>query len=87
MIEVLTSNTPNGKKITIMLEEIGYKYKISDLQAALGCAQMTRINTLVNKKRFILNFLNYMIFVERKKILRTKMLILRSKKKSLKNLK
>ena len=28
MIEVLTANTPNGKKITIMLEEISYKYKI-----------------------------------------------------------
>ena len=31
MIEVLTSNTPNGKKITIMLEEIGYKYKIKGI--------------------------------------------------------
>ncbi len=29
MIEVLTSNTPNGKKITIMLEEIGFDYKIT----------------------------------------------------------
>ncbi len=28
MIEVLTANTPNGKKITIMLEEIGFEYKI-----------------------------------------------------------
>ena len=28
MIEVLTANTPNGKKITIMLEEISYEYKI-----------------------------------------------------------
>jgi GST-like protein len=31
MIEVLTSNTPNGKKITIMLEEIGYEYKITKI--------------------------------------------------------
>ena len=31
MIEVLTSNTPNGKKITIMLEEIGYDYKITKI--------------------------------------------------------
>ena len=29
MIEVLTSNTPNGKKISIMLEEIGFDYKIT----------------------------------------------------------
>ena len=31
MIEVLTSNTPNGKKITIMLEEVGYEYKITKI--------------------------------------------------------
>ena len=31
MIEVLTSNTPNGKKITIMLEEIGFNYKITKI--------------------------------------------------------
>jgi len=31
MIEVLTANTPNGKKITIMLEEIGYQYKITKI--------------------------------------------------------
>ncbi len=29
MIELLTANTPNGKKITIMLEEIKFDYKIS----------------------------------------------------------
>ncbi len=29
MIEVLTANTPNGKKITIMLEEINFEYKIT----------------------------------------------------------
>ena len=28
MIELFTSNTPNGKKITVMLEEINLKYKI-----------------------------------------------------------
>ena len=29
MIELFTSNTPNGKKISIMLEEIGYDYKVT----------------------------------------------------------
>ena len=29
MIELLTANTPNGKKITIMLEEIKFDYKIT----------------------------------------------------------
>ncbi len=28
MIELLTANTPNGKKISIMLEEIKYEYKV-----------------------------------------------------------
>ena len=29
MIELFTADTPNGKKISIMLEEIGYEYKVS----------------------------------------------------------
>ena len=29
MIELFTANTPNGKKISIMLEEIGYDYKVT----------------------------------------------------------
>ena len=28
MIDLFSANTPNGKKIGIMLEEIGYKYKV-----------------------------------------------------------
>ena len=31
MIEVLTANTPNGKKITIMLEEIEFDYKVTKI--------------------------------------------------------
>ncbi len=31
MIELLTANTPNGKKISIMLEEIQFKYKITKI--------------------------------------------------------
>ena len=29
MIELLTANTPNGKKISIMLEEIRFEYKVT----------------------------------------------------------
>ena len=29
MIELLTADTPNGKKISIMLEEINFNYKIT----------------------------------------------------------
>ena len=31
MIELLTADTPNGKKISIMLEEVGLKYKITKI--------------------------------------------------------
>jgi GST-like protein len=31
MIELLTANTPNGKKISIMLEEIDFEYKITKI--------------------------------------------------------
>ncbi len=31
MIELFTSNTPNGKKISIMLEEIKYDYKVTSI--------------------------------------------------------
>ena len=36
MIELFTSNTPNGKKISIMLEEIGYKYKVTNIDLSKG---------------------------------------------------
>jgi len=29
VIELFTADTPNGKKISIMLEEIGYEYKVT----------------------------------------------------------
>ncbi len=31
MIELFTANTPNGWKISIMLEEIGYEYKVTKI--------------------------------------------------------
>ena len=31
MIEILTANTPNGKKITIMCEEIRFEYKVTKI--------------------------------------------------------
>ena len=37
------------------MRDYGYKYKMSNLQAALGVAQIERINELINKKRLIFN--------------------------------
>jgi GSH-dependent disulfide-bond oxidoreductase len=31
LIELFSANTPNGKKISIMLEEIGYEYKVTEV--------------------------------------------------------
>ena len=36
-------------------DEIGYKYRMSNLDAALGCAQLQRINELIARKQAILN--------------------------------
>ena len=41
MIEVLTANTPNGKKITIMLEEIQFDYKITKININKDCLLYT----------------------------------------------
>jgi perosamine synthetase len=32
-------------------DTVGFKYKMSNIQAAIGCAQMERINELINKKK------------------------------------
>lgn len=34
-------------------DEVGFKYKISNIQAAIGCAQMERIDDLIARKRAI----------------------------------
>ena len=36
MIELFTANTPNGKKISIMLEEIGFEYKVTKINITKG---------------------------------------------------
>ena len=36
MIELFSADTPNGKKISIMLEEIGFKYKVIKVDLSKG---------------------------------------------------
>ena len=36
MIELFYANTPNGKKISIMLEEIEYPYKVTKVELKKG---------------------------------------------------
>lgn len=37
-------------------DRVGFKYKMSNIQAAIGCAQIERIEELVNRKREILQY-------------------------------
>ncbi len=37
-------------------EMVGFKYKMSNIQAAIGCAQMERIDNLIQRKREILRY-------------------------------
>ena len=36
MIDLFSSDTPNGKKISIMLEEIGYEYAVKKMDLSKG---------------------------------------------------
>ena len=42
---------------------LGYKYKLSNIQAAIGCAQIERIDTLAGRKREI--FMNYKNYISK----------------------
>ena len=55
-VETLSNHgrSKNNKK-QFWSECIGYKYKMSNIQAAIGLAQLERINDLVNEKRKIFN--------------------------------
>lgn len=46
---------PKIKK-TFWMEQYGYKYKMSNLQAAMGCAQIERADELVIKKREVFSW-------------------------------
>jgi perosamine synthetase len=45
-----------GQTKQFWADMVGFKYKMSNIQAAIGCAQMQRIDDLINRKREILNY-------------------------------
>ena len=47
------ANQGRDANIHFLIHEIGYKYKMSNIQAALGLAQLERIDELIQKKRQI----------------------------------
>jgi perosamine synthetase len=51
-VNILNSHGRNPKNPKqFWAETIGFKYKISNIQAAIGCAQLERIEELIDKKR------------------------------------
>ena len=54
MIELLTADTPNGKKVSIMLEEIGFKYKVKKININPG-GNFQKVNSLIlNLEKLVL---------------------------------
>lgn len=47
-----------GQQKQFWPEYVGFKYKMSNIQAALGCAQMERIEELIARKRTIFEYYN-----------------------------
>jgi perosamine synthetase len=45
-----------GQTKQFWADMVGFKYKMSNIQAAIGCAQVQRIDELINRKRAILKF-------------------------------
>jgi len=47
-----------GSSNKFMHEDIGFNYRLSNLQAAIGCAQLERIEDIIEKKRSIARYYN-----------------------------
>ena len=45
-----------GQTKQFWADMVGFKYKMSNIQAAIGCAQMERIDDLINRKREIFSY-------------------------------
>ena len=60
MIELFTADTPNGKKISIMLEEIGYEYKITKVDLING-EKLIAALTLKQQQNIEAKFQHYVL--------------------------
>lgn len=47
------NNDEPGTNRVFWMDELGFKFKMSNIQAALGCAQLERIDEILEKKRII----------------------------------
>lgn len=56
MLTLSNHGRARGEQRQFWPERLGFKYKMSNLQAAIGCAQLERVDTLVARKRQILDY-------------------------------
>ena len=54
-VHTLSSHGRSRNQKQFWPDMIGFKYKMSNIQAAIGCAQIERIDELISKKRDIFN--------------------------------
>ena len=54
MIELFSADTPNGKKIGIMLEEINFKYKVTKININPGGEFSKENNLILNLEKLVL---------------------------------
>ena len=56
MIELFYSQTPNGRKISIMLEEIKFDYKITEIDLSKGDQFKNNFRKIINDlNNFLIN--------------------------------
>ena len=81
MIELFSANTPNGKKISIMLEEIGYEYKITKIDLDKGeqfekdfkkISPFSKIPVIIDHKNNQNNFFVHLVNTNNNKIIQKK---------------
>lgn len=56
-------NQSKENSIEYIHNEVGFNYRMTNLSAALGCAQITRIESILKKKRYLFN--NYLYLLKK----------------------
>ena len=82
MIELFAADTPNGKKISIMLEEIGFKYKVTKINLLEGeqfkhdfrkISPFSKIPVIIDNNNNIINItsprINYKRFIDWRRLI------------------
>ena len=61
---MIKKNTKNTKPWLYSMKELGFNYRLADINCALGISQLLKIKTFINKRREIAKFYNKNLLVE-----------------------